>query len=943
MPLNALAWNAMKTYHKSQMTYKDIRVNLVNEILNGIKVLKLYTWEESFTEKIVKIRSDEIKAIKGFQYLEGSQMMVWNCAPILVAISSFASYVLLDSSHVLDARTTFVSLTLFNTLKKPLFVLPTGIVNVIQGIVSLKRIKLFLNADEIDPTMVSHNKMNVPIIMNNASFAWGKDRESKTLHDISFSAKQGSLIAVVGRVGSGKSSFLSALLGEMNKTEGFINVSGSIAYVSQQAWIRNQSVKANILFGKSFSSEKYDNVLDTCALNDDLKLLPGGDSTEIGEKGINLSGGQKQRINLARAVYANRDVYLLDDPLSAVDAHVGKHIFENVIGPKGVLNNKTRILVTHSVNYLPEIDMIVALKDGCVVDVGSYDNLIAKKGEFFRLISEQLEEKSKESIQFNHNDNKKVKDISAPKNYSNNDYINETEVGTTNESQQHLQIPSETENSLITAEHMETSGVKVHIYWYYIKSCGITLVLTSVFVYSLYQIVVIMGNLLLSLWSDDKEAASSDKVQNYYLTLYGIMGISQSIFLLIAIVLMTHASLQASLKLHDELMKRVLNSPMSFFDTTPLGRIVNRFSKDMDDVDELLPVNFKDVTSHAFSVLGTVFILIYISVKSILAIIPMLLLFIIIQNLYVKTSRQLKRLISVNRSPINSLVDETLAGIATIRAFGFQANFEKENEFKLDNLQNSVYHDILSGSWLFLRLQSINFILVTSVALITVINRDSLDPGVVGLSLSYALTCQIDIYYLVKYISELEKAIVSVERIKEYQETPQEAMSETPNDPDQSWPEYGNIKFDHYSTRYRPGLDLVLSDINCCIKSGEKIGIVGRTGAGKSSITLSLFRIIESAAGAISIDGVNIAQIGLTRLRSALTIIPQDPVLFSGTLRFNLDPFDYHSDRYFLFTCRDIFVIKKSNFLNIEREKYEINKRFLRYKTCYKELAIEFI
>jgi len=216
---------------------------------------------------------------------------------------------------------------------------------------------------------------------------------------------------------------------------------------------------------------------------------------------------------------------------------------------------------------------------------------------------------------------------------------------------------------------------------------------------------------------------------------------------------------------------------------------------------------------------------------------------------------------------------------------------------KLDNLQNSVYHDILSGSWLFLRLQSINFILVTSVALITVINRDSLDPGVVGLSLSYALTCQIDIYYLVKYISELEKAIVSVERIKEYQETPQEAVSETPNDPDQSWPEYGNIMFDHYSTRYRPGLDLVLSDISCSIKSGEKIGIVGRTGAGKSSITLSLFRIIESAAGAISIDGVNIAQIGLTRLRSALTIIPQDPVLFSGTLRFNLDPFALHTDR----------------------------------------------
>ena len=901
MPLNAVAWNAMESYQKSEMKLKDIRVNLVNEILNGIKVLKLYAWEESFIKKIFEIRADEMKALKMFQYLEGTQMMMWNLAPFLVAISSFASYVLLDPKNVLDAKTTFVSLTLFNTLKKPLFVLPTGIINVIQGIVSINRIKKFLNTDEIDPSIVSHNKMDVALVMNNASFTWAKAANRQILNNISFSAKKGSLIAVVGKVGSGKSSLLAALLGEMNKTEGFVNVNGSIAYTSQQAWIRNLSVKENILFGEKFSKAKYDKVLENCALVDDLKMLSGGDSTEIGEKGINLSGGQKQRINLARSVYSNRDIFFLDDPLSAVDAHVGKHIFENVIGPKGMLSKKTRILVTHGVTYLPETDIIIALKDGAIVEIGSYHTLLSKKGEFSKFINDQLESHSDESIQAtpvskradqtirqrNRGSSNGEEANGAPRSERKRSIINVQEA----------QVQLGHQNNLISAEAMETSSVKADIYWYYMRSAGLTLGIISVLAYLSYQVFVVLGNLLLSLWSHDQEAATSNQVRNQYLYVYAILGLSQSILLFIAIILMTWVSLQASMKLHDELLRKILKSPMSFFDTTPLGRIVNRFSKDMDDVDILVPVNFKDVSNQSFSVAGTIFILSYISPKNIIAIIPLIILFWFIQVVYLKTSRQLQRLVSVNRSPINSHIDETLVGIATIRAFGFQEEFEKENEEKIDTLQNSKYHEILSGSWLFQRLQSINFILVTSVALITVINRDTLDPGLVGLSLSYALTCQIDIYYLVKYTAELEKGIVSVERIKEYQETPQEADSQTPNDPDSSWPEHGKITFDHFSTRYRPGLDLVLSDISCSIQSGEKIGIVGRTGAGKSSITLSLFRIIEGAMGAISIDGVNIAQIGLARLRSALTIIPQDPVLFSGTLRFNLDPFSQHSDR----------------------------------------------
>jgi len=311
----------------------------------------------------------------------------------------------------------------------------------------------------------------------------------------------------------------------------------------------------------------------------------------------------------------------------------------------------------------------------------------------------------------------------------------------------------------------------------------------------------------------------------------------------------------------------------------------------------MLPMHFKDVLNQFFNVLGVVFVLSFVSPAILIAIVPLSGFFILVQNFYLRTSRQLKRLISINRSPINSHLDDTLSGAATIRAFGFQDQFEDENEAKLEELQKSQYPEIISNSWLFLRLQVIGNLLIILTSLITVITRDTIEPGLVGLSLSYALTCQLDIYMLVRFCADMEKSIVSVERIKEYQETPQEAPSTTYQDPDETWPESGNVCFENYSTRYRPGLELVLNDISCNILGGEKIGIVGRTGAGKSSITLSLFRIIEAASGRIKIDNVDIAQIGLTRLRSGLTIIPQDPVIFSGTLRSNLDPFNQHSDR----------------------------------------------
>ena len=895
MPLNIFAWSVMEKYQKIQMEQKDIRVNLVNEILNAIKVLKLYAWEKSFIDQISEIRLKEVSALRTFQYIEGTQYLMWNTAPVLLALVSFAAFVLVDPvNNILDAQTAFVSLTLFNTLREPLFMLPFGIVNIIQGMVSIKRINKYLNAEEIDPETVAHEEQKNPIVCKDATLTWDLTAEKNTLTNLTFSIKEGSLVAEVGSVGTGKSSLLSGILGEMYKVHGTINTFGTIAYVSQQAWIRNATVHNNILFNKPYSKKLYEKVIENCALETDLAMLTNGDLTEIGEKGINLSGGQKQRINLARAVYSNRDIYLFDDPLSAVDAHVGKHLFEKVIGPQGMLQNKTRVLVTHGIGFLPQVDVILVMKDGKISEMGSYESLIDKKGDFSDFMHDQMQ---------------KQEDLN---NESDTEHSRIIEKKPANEFKRTMSsMSSETEYTgivskrrsdegaanLIEDEYVETESVDIGIYSYYFKSAGLKYGLLSVLAYLLFHGSLIGANFWLAIWADDESSTYDASVRNKYLIVYAVLGATQSIFVFLAVISLTIASINASIKLHDEMLKNVLRSPMAFFDTTPLGRIVNRFSKDIDEVDIMLPMHVKDVIYQFLAVMGVILVISIIQPIIITAIVPLVLIFLLVQSFYLKTSRQLKRLMSINRSPINSHLDETLSGAATIRAFGFQDNFEKENEDYIDRKQMSQYPEIISNTWLFLRLQVIGNLLIILAALTTVINRDTVDSGLAGLVLTYALTCQIDIYMLVRFTADLEKSIVSVERIKEYQETPQEAATETNFDPDFTWPSQGMIKFESYSARYRPGLDLVISDISCEIKSMEKIGIVGRTGAGKSSVTLSLFRIIEAANGGITIDGIDISQLGLTKLRSGLTIIPQDPVLFSGTLRFNLDPFNKHSDR----------------------------------------------
>uniref|UniRef100_A0AAQ4P877 ATP-binding cassette, sub-family C (CFTR/MRP), member 3 n=1 Tax=Gasterosteus aculeatus aculeatus TaxID=481459 RepID=A0AAQ4P877_GASAC len=882
IPLNAVIAMKTRAYQVgAQMQHKDSRIKLMNEILNGIKVLKLYAWENSFKEKILAIRQKELNVLRKMAYLGALSTMAWTSAPFLVALTTFAVYVSVDENNVLDAERAFVSLSLFNILRFPLNMLPQVISSLVQASVSLKRIQRFLSHDELDPDSV--DRKNTATVVN-GKFTWSKE-DPPILHNINVMVPQGSLLAVVGHVGCGKSSLISALLGEVEKLEGEVSIRGSVAYVPQQAWIQNASLRDNILFGKPYNEQKYCCVLEACALTPDLEVLPGGDMTEIGEKGINLSGGQRQRVSLARALYSDTDIYLLDDPLSAVDAHVAKHIFDNLIGPEGVLKGKTRILVTHGISFLPQVDNIMVIVEGRVSEMGSYQELLKQNGafaEFLRTYAlEDIVEDEEEASGAAHGGQRA------------GDQRGQEEFHKVEE----LFSFTPPWNNPTSTQRCPSPQVKSKVYLEYAKAVGVLLSVFICFLYGCQSAAAIGANIWLSQWTNDASANQTQENLNMRVGVYAALGIAQGILVMMSSFTLAMGNIGAARKLHANLLTNKFHTPQSFYDTTPLGRIINRFSKDIYIIDEALPSTVLMFLATFFVSLSTMIVIVSSTPIFAVVIAPLAFIYIFVQRFYVATSRQLKRLESVSRSPIYSHFSETVTGSSVIRAYGRHSAFVMMSDMKVDENQKSYYPGIVSNRWLGVRIEFIGNCMVLFAALFAVTGRENLNPGLVGLSVSYALQVTMSLNWMVRMTSDLENNIVAVERVKEYSETKTEAPWEVEDKkPPPDWPTEGNVEFQDYSVRYREGLDLVLKNLTLSVKGGEKIGIVGRTGAGKSSMTLCLFRLLEAAAGEISIDGVKISELGLHDLRSRLTIIPQEPVLFSGTLKMNLDPFEKYSD-----------------------------------------------
>ncbi|XP_016141614.1 canalicular multispecific organic anion transporter 2 [Sinocyclocheilus grahami] len=624
-------------------------------------------------------------------------------------------------------------------------------------------------------------------------------------------------------------------------------------------------------------------------------------------QGINLSGGQRQRVSLARALYSEVDVYLLDDPLSAVDAHVAKHIFDNVIGPEGALKGKTRILVTHGISFLPQVDNILVMVDGRVSEMGSYQDLLKQNGafaEFLRnyslediievdevtvsLVDEEEEEEFPEDALSNHTD---MVDNEPVVNEARRQFMSYLLLRMLSTCFDSSRVSSQDVCVLCVLQ------VKFKVYWEYAKAVGPFLSLFICFLYGCQSAASIGANFWLSEWTNDAQHNRTQEQVSMRVGVYAALGISQGVLVMFSSFTLALGKIQAARKLHQTLLDNKFHTPQSFFDTTPIGRIINRFSKDIYVIDEVLPSTILMFLGTFFASLSTMIVIICSTPIFALVIGPLALIYFFVQRFYVATSRQLKRLESVSRSPIYSHFSETITGTSVIRAYGRNAAFVLMSDMKVDENQKSYYPGIVSNRWLGVRIEFIGNCIVLFAALLAVIGKDKLSPGLVGLSVSYALQVTMSLNWMVRMTSDLESNIVAVERVKEYSETQTEApWIVTDKQPPPDWPPKGNVEFVDYSVRYREGLDLVLRNISLKVEGGEKIGIVGRTGAGKSSMTLCLFRLLEAADGEIVIDEVKISEIGLHDLRSKLTIIPQEPVLFSGTLRMNLDPFEKYSD-----------------------------------------------
>ncbi|XP_059248144.1 multidrug resistance-associated protein 1-like isoform X3 [Mustela nigripes] len=808
IPVNALVATRVKKLKKSQTKNKDKQIKLLNEILHGIKILKLYAWESSYQKKIIKIREQELEVQKSAGYLAVFSMLTLTCIPFLVSLATFGIYFLLDEGNILTATKVFTSMSLFNILRLPLFDLPMVISAVVQTRVSLDRLEDFLNTEELHPQNIETNYIGDHAIgFTNASFSWDKTGVP-VLKNLNIKIPEGALVAVVGPVGSGKSSVLSAILGEMEKLTGVVQRKGSVAYVAQQAWIQNCILQENILFGSIMQKQFYERVLEACALLPDLEHLPNGDQTEIGERGVNISGGQKHRVSLARAVYSGADIYLLDDPFAAVDVHVGKQLFEKVIGSSGILKNKTRILVTHNLTLLPEMDLIVVMESGRVAHMGTYHELLSKTRNLTNLLQAFSEQEKAHAL-------KRVSVINS-RTILKDQIVEQNDRPSLNQGKQFS----------MKKEKIPVGGVKFSIILKYLQAFGWLWVWLSVAAYLGQNLVGVAQNLWLSAWVKEakhmNEFTEWKQIRSNKLNIYGLLGLMQGFFVCSGAYILTRGSLAASRTLHTQLLDNVLHLPLRFFEINPIGQIINRFTKDMFIIDIRFHYYLRNWVNCTLDVIGTVLVIGGALPLFILGVIPLMFLYLTIQRYYVASSRQIRRLAGASRSPIISHFSETLSGVSTIRAFGHEQRFIQQNKEVVNENLVCFYNNVISNRWLSVRLEFLGNLMVFFAALLAVLAGKSIDSAIVGLSISYALNITQSLNFWVRKACEIETNAVSIERVCEYENMDKEAPWIMSKRPPSQWPEKGIVEFINYQARYRDDLGLALRDITFQTHGEEK-------------------------------------------------------------------------------------------------------------------------
>ncbi|ESR35336.1 hypothetical protein CICLE_v10004149mg [Citrus x clementina] len=839
-----------KLQHKFQtklMVAQDERLKACSEAFVNMKVLKLYAWETHFKNAIEILRNVEYKWLSAVQLRKAYNGFLFWSSPVLVSTATFGACYFLNVP--LYASNVFTFVATLRLVQDPIRIIPDVI-----GAAELQSMNIRQKGNI--------ENVNRAISIKSASFSWEESSSKPTMRNISLEVRPGQKVAICGEVGSGKSTLLAAILGEVPHTQGTIQVYGKTAYVSQTAWIQTGSIQENILFGSPMDSHRYQETLERCSLIKDLELLPYGDNTEIGERGVNLSGGQKQRIQLARALYQDADIYLLDDLFSAVDAHTASSLFNDYV--MEALSGKVVLLVTHQVDFLPAFDSVLLMSDGEILRAAHYHQLLASSKEFQELVNAHKETAGSERLaevtpsQKSGMPAKEIKKGHVEKQF-------EVSKG----------------DQLIKQEERETGDIGLKPYIRYLNQNKGFLFFS---IASLSHLTFVIGQILQNSWlAANVENPNVSTLR--LIVVYLLIGFVSTLFLMSRSLSSVVLGIRSSKSLFSQLLNSLFRAPMSFYDSTPLGRILSRVSSDLSIVDLDIPFSLifaVGATTNACSNLG---VLAVVTWQVLFVSIPVIFLAIRLQRYYFVTAKELMRLNGTTKA-------------MTIRAFERRPVFCKDLDL-IDTNASHFFHSFAANEWLIQRLETLSATVISSAAFCMVLlPPGTFTPGFIGMALSYGLSLNSSLVMSIQNQCTLANYIISVERLNQYMHVPSEAPEVVEdNRPRPNWPVVGKVDICDLQIRYRPDSPLVLKGISCTFEGGHKIGIVGRTGSGKTTFIGALFRLVEPAGGKILVDGIDISKLGLHDLRSRFGIIPQDPTLFNGTVRYNLDPLSQHTDQ----------------------------------------------